>query len=61
MIIIITLLLLLFLGKYLGGRDDTIAWCKNLLSFGSENPSAKMLGDGYAKDHGFEYDIVGNY
>eukprot|EP00599_Poterioochromonas_sp_BG-1_P011972 CAMPEP_0173155680 /NCGR_PEP_ID=MMETSP1105-20130129/14258_1 /TAXON_ID=2985 /ORGANISM="Ochromonas sp., Strain BG-1" /LENGTH=598 /DNA_ID=CAMNT_0014072169 /DNA_START=279 /DNA_END=2075 /DNA_ORIENTATION=- len=45
-------------GKYLGGRDDTIAWVKNLLTRTEEPPSTPPNVDPWNPNHGFDYDLV---
>lgn len=49
---------------FLGGHDDTLAWCRNHLSprsdvNGDVVPSVSIqVDDGYTKDHGYDYDLV---
>lgn len=46
--------------KFLGGRDDTIAWCRKFVSVG-EDVSAASAGvnvDPWDPTHAFEYDVV---
>ena len=48
--------------KYLGGRDDTLAWCRTILSavdssIDSDNEKLSNV-DIWNPDHGFEYDLV---
>ena len=43
---------------YLGGRDDTIAWCRRFVSMGEEAPHAPPSLDVWNPAHGFEYDLV---
>lgn len=46
---------------FLGGRDDTIAWCKKYVSVGSDEPmpsNVKANIDPWNPEHGFEYDLV---
>jgi thioredoxin/glutathione reductase (selenoprotein) len=44
--------------KYLGGRDDTLAWCRSILS-AAEAPAASAPNvNEWNADHGFEYDLV---
>jgi len=46
---------------YLGGHDDTLSWCRDFCA-PTDNEgsalSAKMLDDGFVKDHSFDYDLV---
>ncbi len=44
----------------LGGRDDTIAWCRKMFNNIDSAPSTPTLvqNDPWNKDHGFEYDLV---
>ena len=46
--------------SYLGGCDDTVAWARARLSPAatSENGFKGNVNDGFAKDHGFDYDVV---
>jgi thioredoxin/glutathione reductase (selenoprotein) len=47
---------------FLGGHDDTLAWCREFMSPRDEikpnYPVADMMDDGYTKDHGYDYDLV---
>lgn len=47
--------------SYLGGRDDTIAWCRSILS-APANASAEdwsvNIDSEFTKDHGYDYDLV---
>jgi thioredoxin/glutathione reductase (selenoprotein) len=47
-------------GKYLGGRDDTLAWLKKQLSVSDESakPEAGVNVDPWNPNHGFDYDLV---
>lgn len=48
-------------GKYLGGRDDTLAWCRSYLSTsGSSYNELDVTAniDPFNHAHGFDYDIV---
>lgn len=45
-------------GKYLGGRDDTVAWARKLFARVEEEPSAPVNVDTWNPDHGFDYDLV---
>ena len=46
--------------KYLGGRDDTLAWCRKFLSLGDtdEEVVEPMVDDGFTAEHGYDYDLV---
>ena len=46
--------------KYLGGRDDTLAWCRKMLSTNDDVDSASGAEnvDPWNPDHGFQYDLV---
>lgn len=46
--------------KYLGGRDDTLTWCRKYCSVGEdiEDSVAPMADDGYVPNHGYDYDVV---
>jgi thioredoxin/glutathione reductase (selenoprotein) len=52
--------------KFLGGRDDTLAWCRNYLSLNNgphtaQSVSAPLASAGVTErsgPHGFEYDLV---
>ena len=50
--------------KFLGGRDDTLAWCRQYLSIAGTTSSAAMVSaplaatEAAAGPHGFEYDLV---
>jgi len=49
---------------YLGGRDDTLAWCRTILSAAvMENPIDSVSDhfkniDAWNPEHGYEYDLV---
>jgi thioredoxin reductase (NADPH) len=47
---------------FLGGHDDTIAWCRKILSPSAENQDVVsesiQVDDGHKADHGFDYDLV---
>lgn len=45
---------------YLGGHDDTLAWCRDFCAPSSSNEKndAMMLDDGHATGHGYDYDLV---
>lgn len=45
--------------KYLGGRDDTLAWVRRLLTT-SEEPEAGPVTnvDEWNPNHGYDYDLV---
>eukprot|EP00538_Stauroneis_constricta_P011269 CAMPEP_0119545558 /NCGR_PEP_ID=MMETSP1352-20130426/267_1 /TAXON_ID=265584 /ORGANISM="Stauroneis constricta, Strain CCMP1120" /LENGTH=622 /DNA_ID=CAMNT_0007590115 /DNA_START=17 /DNA_END=1885 /DNA_ORIENTATION=+ len=44
--------------QYLGGHDDTMAWCKQFLNpTDFMKPGALMVDDGHVADHGFDYDL----
>eukprot|EP01035_Chromulina_nebulosa_P020790 gene20790-26950_t len=46
---------------YLGGRDDTIAWCKRFISAPVEviTPIPTLVNvDPYVQNHGFQYDLI---
>ena len=50
-------------GKFLGGRDDTLAWCRSMLSApestdGDTGDSWRANVDTWNPDHGFDYDLV---
>jgi len=44
--------------KYLGGRDDTLAWCRANLTCPETVPVKTPNVDTWNPDHGFEYDLV---
>lgn len=47
--------------KYLGGRDDTLAWCRRILSTDSSNDEATVAVpnvDAWNAQHTFDYDLV---
>lgn len=48
-------------GKFLGGRDDTIKWCKSILST-SDSISQVMDSasniDQYDPNHSYDYDLI---
>jgi len=46
--------------SFIGGHDDTIAWCRGFLAPSEEKqtPKAEMVPDGYTKEHNYEYDLV---
>lgn len=49
--------------KFLGGRDDTLAWCRSYLSIAGSNSAAAVSAPLAATElpaapHGFEYDLV---
>lgn len=47
--------------KYLGGHDDTLAWCREFFSPADPNSmkgEAVMKDDGHAAEHGYEYDLI---
>ncbi|KAL3909564.1 MAG: hypothetical protein SGILL_008037, partial [Bacillariaceae sp.] len=48
--------------KYLGGYDTTLDWCRDFVEPADNSPSrgltAKMVDDGYAKEHEYDYDLV---
>lgn len=45
-------------GKYLGGRDDTVAWARGLLSAGEVAESLPTADDGFNSQHSYDYDLV---
>jgi thioredoxin reductase (NADPH) len=52
-------------GKYLGGRDDTLAWLRNRLSNPTNdeseakaNSSPAMVDDGFSPSHPYQYDLI---
>lgn len=49
--------------QLVGGRDDTLAFCRSLLQAKPEIPAASerangQVPDAYTTDHGFQYDLV---
>ncbi len=44
--------------KYLGGRDDTLAWCRANLTCPETVPMKTPNVDTWNPEHGFEYDLV---
>ena len=48
--------------KYLGGRDDTLAWARGIMSIPENSPSSASITaqnvDPWNPGHGFEYDLV---
>lgn len=45
-------------GLYLGGRDDSLAWCRKFVSLGEE-PSGPCLNvDTFNRSHEFKYDLI---
>lgn len=46
--------------KYLGGRDDTLAWCRSILSTNeaAPKPTTAPNVDAWNAAHGFDYDLV---
>lgn len=44
--------------KYLGGRDDTLAWCRSILSAAETGPTVAPNVDEWNPNHGFDYDLV---
>jgi thioredoxin reductase (NADPH) len=47
-------------GTYLGGRDDTLAWCRKILSFPNreEKSSGRVNVDAWNPGHGYQYDLI---
>jgi len=46
-------------GQYLGGRDDTLAWCRKYLALGEQISSEPVSNiDPFDPGHGFDYDLV---
>lgn len=47
-------------GKYLGGRDDTVDWCRKVLSTSSTSVQEEISScvDPWKADHGFDYDLI---
>lgn len=47
-------------GKYLGGRDDTLAWCRSALTAADDvvTVATGAVNDNVKADHGFTYDLV---
>lgn len=48
---------------YLGGRDDTLAWCRTILSAAVDSPIDSVSDqfknvDAWNPEHGYEYDLV---
>lgn len=51
--------LVLLDGKYLGGRDDCIAWCQKYLSVDDKLVAEPFINtDVWNPEHGFDYDLV---
>jgi thioredoxin reductase (NADPH) len=50
--------------SFLGGHDDTLAWCRKFMAPRNENEdeletsASIQVDDGYTKDHGYDYDLV---
>lgn len=48
--------------EFLGGCDDTLDWCRKLISPDNKASDDKdyptMKNDGYSADHGYDYDLV---
>ena len=44
--------------KYIGGRDDTLAWCRRYLSASEKKDAVAMTPDGFAEGHSYDYDLV---
>jgi hypothetical protein len=50
--------------KYLGGRDDTIAWIRSILSHSTDDTtnavktSAAIPSDEWNPNHGYDYDLI---
>lgn len=45
--------------KYLGGCDDTLAWCRKIFSpVADEEDGVMSIGDGYTADHTYDYDLI---
>ncbi len=46
--------------QYLGGRDDTLAWARKILTIPDQKASNATAPnvDPWNPDHGFEYDLV---
>jgi hypothetical protein len=47
-------------GKYLGGRDDTLAWCRSALTAADDEVvvASGAVADNVKADHGFTYDLI---
>ena len=47
---------------YLGGHDDTLAWCRKFLSPVDDKSNSALksiqVDDSHKKDHGYDYDLV---
>jgi thioredoxin reductase (NADPH) len=47
---------------FLGGHDDTVAWCRSFLSPKVDDQemteSSVTAEDSYQKDHGYDYDLI---
>jgi thioredoxin reductase (NADPH) len=47
--------------SYLGGRDDTLVWCRNLLSSNDlaiKEPDLVTNIDNFDPNHSFDYDLI---
>ena len=49
--------------SFIGGHDDTLAWCRAYCAPSGDAPASsvagpEMVNDGHAADHGFDYDVV---
>jgi thioredoxin reductase (NADPH) len=44
--------------KYLGGRDDTLAWCRSILTTTETLTTVAPNVNAWNPDHGFDYDLV---
>jgi len=46
--------------SFLGGNDDTLAWCRTFMSPCEEKDTGgvTMMDDGHKVDHGYDYDLI---
>jgi hypothetical protein len=48
--------------SFIGGHDDTLSWCRSLLSPKDQQPPvaeiANMVDDGHSPDHKYDFDLV---
>lgn len=46
--------------SWVGGCDDTLAWCRDFVSpcDGKKGEVLKLVEDGHTADHGYDYDLV---
>lgn len=45
-------------GKYLGGCDDTLAWCRSTITAPEDFKEEVLNTDSWNSEHNFDYDLV---